>query len=238
MPSLSLSFCVSLSLSALSSSRGLSLAPATSAGPSDFHYPSEEASERASAPVPTVSQVGDTWAVVTPAKGGPSERVEVGHAATSKALAGWRLVGVVPHKNAAVVEYLFPQWGMTSFLFAGPNSHNHSGRDDRSNDSASGWMTAPSSAVTLRKAVGELSGIQQPWFNFSASESNYFTRVAQDPTDFPANRAKNLTEDGEPAFAALAATLAPQRDIAAIRYAGVSVACRAILVFLVATIVR
>merc|ERR1719329_388838 len=77
-------------------------------------------------------------------------------------------------------------------------------------------LASTKSSRLLRKSVGQLSGIQQPYFNFSATAPGYFATATASKSDYPSTIAAKLTEDGEFDYPSLASVLAPQRDIAEI----------------------
>lgn len=93
--------------------------------------------------------------------------------------------------TTAALEQTFRRWSLLAFVGKG-------------------------TAVLLRKPVGELAAIEQPWFNLS---DTYQRDVGTSLADLPAAMARNRTVDGEVDFPSLAATLAPQRDTVAVSHA-------------------
>ena len=187
-----------------------SVAPAAVDAPyDDFHYPTEEAEERAAAEamLPTVSC--DPCELGHPAAGplasakfscpnaGGGE-VPVGGNITCGSVtwqvhAIWGAVsGTAVPVAMAAVETQFRRWGVLAFL------------------------AAAKKPVVLRKSVGRLTGIEQPWFNLTAP---YLAAAALSLADLPSQRATNMTADHEPDYPSMASTLAPQRDTAAISHA-------------------
>ena len=71
----------------------------------------------------------------------------------------------------------------------------------------------------LRKSGGRLAGLDQPRYNFTGADPDYFDKCQTDGGDYPSQMARRLSSDGELRFETLAQTLAPQRDIAAISLA-------------------
>eukprot|EP01050_Picozoa_sp_SAG11_P013840 SAG11_NODE_1648_length_4512_cov_2.462497_1_plen_369_part_00 len=192
-----------------------SIAPAVAAHTpyDDFHYPAEEAEERAvaEAMMPAVScarcdsELGQPAGAAGPLaaakfscpNGGARGQVSVGGNITCGSVtwhvhAAWGSVSGTAVAVQAAVETQFRRWGALAFLAAGRRP------------------------VLLRKSVGRLTGIEQPWFNLSAP---YFTESALSLADLPSQRATNMTADGEPDYPSMASTLAPQRDTAAISHA-------------------
>jgi len=108
------------------------------------------------------------------------------HAKVGDDVGDWRLVGLRQAPAFAVVEREWARWGMLVIL-----------RTD-------------GSSIPLRKSVGDLASIRQPYFNFTGADPDYFTRIAAGLNDVASAMAANLTVDGEADYSSLAATLAPQ----------------------------
>lgn len=111
----------------------------------------------------------------------------------------WHVVAIATCSDAAsgtapcvVMERNFNRWGLMA-LGTAPGS------------------TVPSS--TLRKGVGDLASMQQPWFNFTGSDPEYFEKIENALVDYAAQQAATRTTDGQLTFSSIASTLAPQRDI-------------------------
>lgn len=121
----------------------------------------------------------------------------------------WHVLAALPssYPQVVVLERQFTRWSALVYTF----STQHS-----SFSSATTGDTAGPAPIIIRKAVGELGGIKQPYFNFTAKDVDYFKKVANDPTDYAAKLAAASTADGELDYPSLAGTLAPQRDIASI----------------------
>ena len=156
----------------------------------DFHYPSEEAAERASAPLPTCTSSSGATAVLRDSISGATTAAVEGGIAW-----GWHVLLV---DGYVVVERNFARWGVIAMLSCSSN----------------GGAPAPPLYVG-RKAVGALDKIVQPIFNLTRDVgANYWSDVQRLHRDYAMELAlANLTVDGEPTFAAAARMFAPQRDI-------------------------
>ena len=123
----------------------------------------------------------------------------------------WHVLATLPNSSppAVVLERQFTRWSALVYTFATQHASS-------SSSSATTGATAGPVPIIIRKAVGELGGIKQPYFNFTAQDVDYFKKVANDPTDYAAKLAAASTGDGELDYPSLAGTLAPQRDIASI----------------------
>ena len=159
----------------------------------DFHYPSEEGAERASAPLPICISSSGASAVLRDASSGVTSPALVEGAI---AFGVWHVLLV---DGYVAVERNFARWGVIAML---PCSANGG---------------APPLYVG-RKAVGALDTIVQPMFNLTRDVGpNYWSDVASSHRDYAMDLAlANLTVDGEPTFSAVARMLAPQRDVAEI----------------------
>ena len=188
-----------LGLAVLLLAASVTPAAAADAPYDDFHYPSEEAEERAAAeamlPIMSGPLASTKFSCPNAGEGG---QFSVGHitcgSITWQVHAVWESVSGtadVPVAMAAV-ETQFRRWGVLAFL------------------------AAAGKPVVLRKSVGRLAGIEQPWFNLSAP---YLAAAAASLADLPSQRASNMTADHEPDYPSMASTLAPQRDTAAISHA-------------------
>jgi hypothetical protein len=84
---------------------------------------------------------------------------------------GWQVMGTT--NNALVaLERRFERWGLMV-------------------------LASEKRTRLLRKSVGQLSGIHQPYFNFSASlGKGYFSTAKASKLDYPSAIAANLTDDG------------------------------------------
>lgn len=154
----------------------------------DFHYPSEEHTEARAAATPALTAVGGDQATMT-------YKGKQYFAKLGDSVGEWRVVGLsgaATRAPFAVVEREWSRWGRITFLYT-----------DGTN-------------MPLRKSVGALESIRQPYFNFTGSDPEYFTKIAAGLDDVAAQTAANLTTDGEPDYPSLAAVLAPQRDLASI----------------------
>lgn len=170
----------------------------------DFHYPSEEPAEQAlaDAAIPTVSaSTSSSWTMMAcdGVATGPTN-VSIGGTFPCRTCkwvvrAVWQESGPAADTVTHVaVEQEYRRWGIVAFL--------------SSDDS--------SSPIVLRKAVGSLAGIDQPWFNLSDA---YFSNISNSTQDLPSQIASSLTADGEADYPSMAGTLAPQRDTVAISHA-------------------
>ena len=172
----------------------------------DFHYPSEEPAEAAAAIYPSVTRVGSSSADFVYNNNGTNttaKNVKVGDS-----VGPWRVVALVPLNAYAVVEREWQRWGTIAYVYVGGSGNSLSkGNTKSASPTASGRRTL------LRKSVGALSGIRQPYFNFTGTDPDYFSRIEAGLDDVAATAAAAFTQDGEPDYASLAATLAPQRDI-------------------------
>lgn len=175
----------------------------------DFHYPSEEPRERATAElsIPTVSLRDPKTGPLSMALfkcPGTAEPVQVaqganitcGEKATWQVHAIWGAEAATGTTGIATVmvaaEQQFTRWSLLAFL------------------------SPDTPSVLLRKAIGSLTGIEQPWFNLTAP---YLAAAAASLADLPSQLASNTTADHEPDYPSMASTLAPQRDTAAISHA-------------------
>jgi hypothetical protein len=174
----------------------------------DFHYPTEEPREHAAAQaqLPRVlsAQHATTAAAHPPliadgplphlpfgcpGGGGHATQAAVGSNITCGEVT-WRVhamwaEGATAGSEAgaqavAVVETRFTRWSLLAFLSSG------------------------ASPVLLRKAVGRLDGITQPWFNLTKA---YLTAAAASLADLPSQLATNMTVDHEPDYPSMASTL-------------------------------
>jgi hypothetical protein len=102
----------------------------------------------------------------------------------------WHVLSILT--GTVALECNFQRWGLLAFV--------HRGSDP----------------TLLRKSVGELSGIKQPYYNFTANDPHYFDKAAYSLTDSLYEQAVNQTDDNELTYASAASTLAPQRDYASI----------------------
>lgn len=154
----------------------------------DFHYPSEEPQEFASAVIPLVLSIGAKSASAVLKSKSSTLTVKVGDLAFDT----WHVLGILTSTKPSMVvlECEFTRWGLIALVSVG---------------------TSP---VTLRKSIGTLDGIKQPYFNFTGTDPQYFTKVKSVLNDFPSQLAMNNTKYGELDFPSAAAVLAPQRDIA------------------------
>ena len=175
----------------------LALAGGVAATYDDFHYPQEEMSERASAipTLPTVSRHAAAEALFSCPGTGGTTHAGAGQNVTCEHLT-WQIHAIWSNGDAVHVaaEAQFERWGLLAFFSSSKDS-------------------AP---IFLRKSLGSLTGISQPWFNFS---STYLQQASTALVDLPSQLATNSTSDGEPDYPSMAATLAPQRDTAAISHA-------------------
>jgi len=150
----------------------------------DFHYPQEETSQHDGLVLPVLTNVSDGFCFMS--SGGTIQKVSVG-----AEFLDWRVVGAMPTLDppSVVLEQNFERWGALAILKVG---------------------SIPS---VLRKSVGHLSGIRQPYFDFTSEDPDYFKKVADSQEDYAAQMAANLTSDGELDYPSLASMLAPTRDI-------------------------
>ena len=182
----------------------------------DFHYPSEEPAERAVAEasmprlVDVQQAVSDTSrATLACGTGGLPTNLSIGQSLRCGSCS-WRLNAVWENTSSpsfaaeladklapvafAAVEHSFSRWGLLAIISSDVSS----------------------SPVSLRKSVGSLSAIKQPWYNLTDS---YLSNVSASLEDLPTVLARNHTMHGEPDYNSIAATLAPQRDTVAISHA-------------------
>jgi len=151
----------------------------------DFHYPSEETAERSQLVVPELLSLHiDSCSLRL---NGRNETGGIGDTVFEE----WIVLGLMPDLSPPVValERNFDRWGILAMV-------RHS--------------TEP---IVLRKSVGSLAGIRQPYFDLTSNDPAYFKKVADSQEDYPAQLASNLTVDGELDYPSLASTLAPTRDM-------------------------
>lgn len=171
----------------------------------DFHYPDEESSERAGLnPLPRVTGAAEdgSWVeLLDPRSNAPAGQVRPGDE-----WAGYQVLSIIPSDDAGcsgkwkvVLERLFARWGAL-VLASQPCG-----------------AAAARPPVLLRKSIGDLASIRQPYFNFSAEFPGYFDDVASSLSDLPLDKASTLLAAGaDMSYAAAASVLSPQRDIAAL----------------------
>lgn len=155
----------------------------------DFHYPPEEQSEflEMKSQMPTLKAINATTATLVFPSGD-----EVAARAPSLIKNNWHVVAILDSSAPAVVlEREFSRWGYLAVL-------------------------GLSSSVTMRKSVGALAGIRQPYYNFTAADPDYWQKVSSGLTDYAATLAEAASADGELNYTGLANTIAPQRDIVSI----------------------
>jgi len=178
----------------------------------DWHYPAEEAEELAVSPLPLAVSVDAGGCSLLPAdKSGGATAFKIGDVA----FGAWHVVGALPDAQPApcvVLEREFERHGLLAFVFAGGDGEDGAG-------STGSAAPPPPPPRSLRKSAGRLSGLRQPYYNFTGGEPSYFTTIESDNGDFPSRRARNRSADGELSYGSLASTLAPQRDTAAISLA-------------------
>ena len=156
----------------------------------DFHYPSEEPAELAGADVPECIKISPGSAELRDPVTGQTATLTEGGVAFGR----WHVLSVVgDHPSFVALERNYARWGLLAFV-------------------------APALPPVLsRKSVGELAKIVQPRFNLSRDVGpSYFSDVIAGLNDVALDESLKLTADGEPTYAAAAAALAPQRDVAAI----------------------
>lgn len=154
----------------------------------DFHYPAEERAEAQAAARPSLVSVSAVTSSATFLYKGNRITSSVGGA-----VGNWTLVGLGSDGPFAVVEREWARWGMLIVL-----------------------STDPARNIELRKSVGHLGSIHQPYFNFTGSDPDYFNRISSGLEDIASQIAANLSADGEADYPSLAAVFAPQRDLASI----------------------
>jgi hypothetical protein len=159
----------------------------------DFHYPAEEQGERAAAFAALPQLIGHKVACPAGTPVGVGGTVHCG-SCSATAACNWAVLAMFEDDSEmfAVVEQQFERWALLAFL---------------------GNASEP---VLVRKSVGKLGGIQQPWFNLSSAD---LIEIGVSLPDLPSLRAGNSTRDGEPDYGSMAAQLTPQRDTVAISHA-------------------
>jgi len=164
----------------------------------DFHYPSEEPAERASAPLPTcvsVNAAKETATLVDDITG-KTQAVPTG----GVAFGAWHVLSIRSSSGASVaVERNFNRWGLLAILPCGK---------------VEGGLPL----YVARKSVGALDQIVQPRFNLTRDVGeSWWSNVDSGLRDYAMDLAiANLSANGEPTFAVAARMMVPQRDIASI----------------------
>lgn len=162
----------------------LSLLVAIANAVDDFHYPAEEPAEWAATVIPTVVSVQGKNATLE--LQGQRATVQAGSTVFP---AEWHVLSVLSATGAVALELNFARWAL--IVIAKMN-------------------TAP---IQLRKSVGDLSKIQQPYFNFTHTDPAYFTNIGNSLRDLVVDVAAAQAPHGEPDYPSVAGGLAPQRDI-------------------------
>ena len=106
------------------------------------------------------------------------------------AFQNWLVLSITPTR--VTIERNFARWGVVVFI---------------AQDAA---------PIRLRKSVGDLSGIKQPYFNFTSADPKYFAKITSSLDDYAYQQAIKQTKFNELDFSSAASTLAPQRDYASI----------------------
>ena len=145
----------------------------------DFHYPSEEASERASLVVPVIAALHPN-PNPTPSGSGDSADLVLGTTTAKNVTAGdivfdnWHVLCVhaattdnSSPKQFVTLERVFERWGTMAYIFPNTNAND----DGNDNDDAP-------TPLLIRKTVGQLEGIKQPVFNLTTEDPDYFTKVS------------------------------------------------------------
>lgn len=166
----------------------------------DFHYPPEEVKERAELVYPQLLSISGTQAVLT--LDGKQATVSTG----TNAFGLWQVRSVSSSPGFVTIVHAFDRWGIVVVLRLGNLG-----------------------MITLRKSIGQLKSIKQPFYNFTATgktllmssahpeiDPHYFDKIGEATTDIASEAACNHTIDNEPDYPSLASVLAPQRDIASI----------------------
>jgi hypothetical protein len=102
----------------------------------------------------------------------------------------WHVLSVL--SDSVALERNFKRWGLLTFVHKG------------------------SGPTLLRKSVGELADIKQPYFNLTGTDPHYFDKASSNLDDYLYHQAVEQTEFKELTFPSAASTLAPQRDYASI----------------------
>lgn len=163
----------------------------------DPFYPAEEGSEFATANIPTVVSITSDGlsCMLSNPTGGAQQSASVG----SLVFQNWSVVAILPESGPVysqqpalvVMERRWQKWGLIVYV---------SVRGD------SKWDR------TIRKPLGYLNMTQNFRFNFTASDSAYFQKAANDPSDFLGGRIVADSQDGEASYLTAAKFLPPIKD--------------------------
>jgi len=135
----------------------------------DSFYPAEEAAEEGAADVPLVVSVQGSTGCTLRTKAHPAAlAVKVG----DLAFGNWSVRAIVTSSSAplVVLERRWKRWGLLVF------------------SSAAGEVTR------LRKPLGQLELTAQTEFSFKETDPTYFTKAANEPTDYIGSRIINESE--------------------------------------------
>jgi hypothetical protein len=155
----------------------------------DYHFPIEEAAERASLEVPALVSVAADGqsAVFTVLGGGTRSTLTVGGAPM---LGGWELLHADAAVPSVVLEHDFDHWAQLLFVSRGETP----------------W--------SIRKPVGRLDQIRQPLYDVRQADSEWPCKQDVDPTDWLGNLGRNISGGEETTIEAAATVMAPNADAA------------------------
>ena len=161
--------------------------------PADFHYPAAERAERAATlrSAPAVSRSGGVRC-----RQGSTEGAAGARAGGTVVCDGvqWSVGPSLSAARRVVVSTDWDEWGMLGYL---------SSEDP------------PAPPIFLRRPVGRLAKMEQPWVNVTDAK---LASIAASNADVVCEDAARLTVDGEPSYASIAAQLPAQRDTAGISH--------------------
>lgn len=169
----------------------ITVKPVFAASEPDFHYPVSEKGEASTARLglPTCQlHTGQMTAVLL--CGSVNADVRAGDFFDCRNIT-WKVEAVLSTR-VVVISHAFDNWGIMAFV------------------------SPTTSPVFVRKSVGLLKSIDQPWFNVSDAR---IKEIAASNSDLIIGAAAKLTIDAEPDYPSIAVQLPPQRDTAGISHA-------------------
>ena len=154
----------------------------------DYHFPSEEAAERAALMHPELVSVSTASSSAVLRNPTVNESATLVVEGTPKW--GWELLHVGAD-GSAVLEHDFGQWSEMVFIF----------------------VSASRRSVSVRKPVGRLADISQPLYTMETTiDPQYYCKQDIDPTDWMGRLASNISGGEEPSLLAANTLMAPNTD--------------------------